>query len=219
LFLLISGLFLWVLKGPYNILDNGFADLSGFYMLAPLVFLFLIPAITMRSFAEEKRTGTFELIMIKPISSWHVVIGKFLGCACLLLLALLPTLSYIWTLESLVVDKNSLDIGVLLSSYFGLFLVGLAYITIGLFLSAVSQNQVIAFLITLICCWLVYTGLDGVASLFSGNAYSLISSLGMRSHLETMALGVISLGDILYFASLIGLFLYLTTFFIKTHRP
>ena len=219
LFLLISGLFLWVLKGPYNILDNGFADLSGFYMLAPLVFLFLIPAITMRSFAEEKRTGTFELIMIKPVSSWQVVIGKFLGYACLLVLALLPTLSYIWALGSLVVNNNSLDIGVLLSTYFGLFLLGLSYIAIGLFISAVSQNQVVAFLITLLCCWLFYTGLDSIASLFSGNAYSLFSALGMRSHLETMALGVISLGDILYFASLIGLFIYLTTVYIKTNRP
>jgi ABC-2 type transport system permease protein len=219
LFLLISGLFLWILKGPYNIFDNGFADLGGFYLLAPLVFLFLIPAITMRSFAEEKRSGTFELIMIKPVSSWQVVIGKFLGCACLLLLALLPTLSYIWTLRSLVVDNNSLDIGVLLSSYLGLFLVGLAYIAIGLFLSAVSQNQVVAFLITLLCCWLVYSGIDSLATLFNGNTYSMISSLGMRSHLETMALGIISLGDILFFVSLVGLFLYLTTFYINRHRP
>ena len=219
LFLLISGLFLWVLKGPYNILENGFADLGGFYQLAPLIFLFLIPAITMRSFAEEKRSGTFEILLIKPVAIREIVLGKFLGCACLLLLALLPTLTYIWTLDSLVVDSNSLDLGVLLSVYFGLFLLGLAYIAIGLFLSAVTQNQVVAFLLTLICCWLVYSGLDGIASLFDGSAFTIISSLGMKSHLETMALGVISLGDFLYFGSLIGLFLYLTHLRLKTDRP
>jgi len=219
LFLLISGLFLWVLKGPFNILENGFADLGGFYLLAPLIFLFLIPAITMRSFAEEKRTGTFEILMIKPVSTWEVVAGKFLGCACLLLLALIPTLSYIWTLTSLVVDNNSLDLGVLLSAYLGLFLLGLVYIAIGLFLSAISPNQVVAFLLTLICCWLVYSGMDGIASLFSGSVYLIISSMGMKSHLETMALGVISLGNILYFFSFIGLFLYLTNITIKSDRP
>ncbi|MBT8234750.1 MAG: ABC transporter permease subunit [Bacteroidia bacterium] len=219
LFLLMSGLFLWVLKGPFNILENGFADLGGFYQLSPFIFLFLIPAITMRSFAEEKRSGTFETLMIKPVTTWEVVIGKFLGCACLLVLALIPTLTYIWTLDSLVVDNISLDLGVLLSVYLGLFLLGLAYIAIGLFLSAVAQNQVVAFLLTLICCWLVFTGLDSIASLFSKSMYTIISSLGMNSHLETMAFGVISLSDIVYFASLIGLFLYLTYVRLKTDRP
>ena len=219
LFLLISGLFLWVFKGPYNILENGFADLGGFYQLAPLIFLFLIPAITMRSFAEEKRSGTFETLMIKPVSSWEIVMGKFLGCACLLLMALIPTLSYIWTLDALVVDNNSLDIGVLLSAYLGLLLLGLVYIAIGLLLSAVSQNQVIAFLLTLICCWLVYSGIDGIASLFSGSTNALISSLGMKSHLDSMALGVVGLNDILYFLCLLAMFLYATNLSIKSDRP
>ncbi|NND14995.1 MAG: ABC transporter permease subunit [Eudoraea sp.] len=218
LFLLISGLFLWVFKGPYNILENGFADLGGFFLLTPLIFLFLIPAITMRTFAEEKRSGTFELIMIKPITSWQVVLGKFLGCASLLFLALVPTLSYIGTLESLVVEKSTLDSGVLLSSYLGLFLVGLTYIAVGLFISALSQNQVVAFLLTLVCGWLLYAGFDGIASLLGGDTFSVISSFGIKSHLDTMALGVIGFKDVVYFTSLIGLFLYLTTYHINTVR-
>ena len=120
LFLVLNGLFLWVFKGPFNIFEYGFADLGNFFLLAPWVFLFLIPAITMKSFSEEKKLGTLELLFIKPISLWETVIGKFLGTFCLALIAILPTLLYVYTISQLGVTIGNLDMGMVLGSYFGL---------------------------------------------------------------------------------------------------
>src|SRR5690606_35229417 len=146
LFLILNGLFLWVFKGPFNIFEYGFADMGLFFLLAPWVFLFLIPAITMRSFSEEKKSGTMELLFIKPIPLWTMVVAKFLGTFALALIAILPTLLYVYTISQLGVVVGNLDMGVVIGSYFGLLFLIASYISIGLFASTLSENQIIAFL-------------------------------------------------------------------------
>lgn len=216
-FLLVSGLILWVFPGPYNIPENGFADLSGFFLLAPLVLLLLIPAVTMRSIAEEKRTGTMELLLIKPLSTWQIVLGKFTGSLILSLLAVVPTLIYVAAIGDMKVDGQDLEIGVILGSYLGLCFLIMVYTGVGILASSLTSNQVIAFLIAIALCWFLYSGLDALARLFSGNVFLLVRDLGLRSHYDSIARGILALKDILYFVSLTIFALYLTVIRIQTH--
>jgi len=216
IFLLVSGLALWVFKGPYNIPDNGFADLSGFFLLAPYVLLLLIPAITMRSIAEERRTGTLELLLIKPISTNRIVLGKFFGSLVLVLLAILPTLIYVMAVRSLKIEGQSLEMGVIWGSYLGLFFLAMVYTALGIFASSLSSNQVIAFLITVLLCWFLYFGLDSIASLFTGENFLRIRDMGLKPHYDSIARGVLSLKDIIYVFSVSGFVLYLTVIRLQT---
>ncbi|HMB63580.1 MAG TPA: gliding motility-associated ABC transporter permease subunit GldF [Eudoraea sp.] len=219
LFLVLNGLFLWVFKGPFNILDYGFADLSKFFLLAPWVFLFLIPAITMKSFAEEKKSGTIELLFIKPIPVWHTVMGKFLGTVTLALIAILPTLLYAYTVANLGSTVGNLDTGLVWGSYFGiLFLIAL-YTAIGLFASALTDSQIVAFLLGLVLCFGLYYGFEALATLFpDGTASLFVGNLGMKSHFEGIAAGVLDTRDLFYFLSLAAFFLYLTVVQTNNHR-
>jgi len=131
LFLLLTGLFLWVFRGDFNVFDYGFADLSNFFLLAPWVFLFLIPAITMKSFSEEKKMGTLELLFIKPISLWNIILGKFWAAMALCFLTLIPTLLYVFAINALGITKGNYDLGIIIGSYFGLFFLVAAYTAIG----------------------------------------------------------------------------------------
>lgn len=220
IFLLLNGLILWVFKGPYNIPDNGFADLSGFFLLAPLVLLLLIPAVTMRSFAEERRTGTLELLLIKPLSTWQIVLGKFLGCLCLVCLAIIPTLVYIIAVQALILEPQSLDQGVIMGSYLGLLFLAMAYTALGILASTLTSNQVIAFLIAIVLCGLLYAGVDAVAPLFGGESYLVIQSLGFKSHYDGMARGILTFKELLYFFSMTAFLLYLSVIKLqgKTNR-
>ena len=216
IFLLISGLVLWVFQGPYNITENGFADLSGFFLLSPYVLLLLIPAITMRSIAEEYRTGTLELLLIKPLPTTHIVVGKFLGSLFLSLLAVVPTLVYVVALHALKIEEQSLEMGVIWGSYLGLGLLTMVYSALGIFASSLSSNQVIAFLAAVLLCWFLYFGLDAVAQLFRGDGFLLIREMGLKSHYDSIARGIITLKDIIYFISVTGFVLYLTVIRIQT---
>ena len=216
IFLLISGLVLWVFKGPYNIPDNGFADLSGFFLLAPYVLLLLIPAVTMRSIAEERRTGTLELLLIKPLSTLQIVTGKFIGSLLLGLLAIVPTLVYVWALHALKIEEQSIEMGVIWGSYLGLAFLAMVYTALGIFASSLTSNQVIAFLIAILLCWFLYFGLDALAPLFSGDGFLLVRDLGIKAHYDSIARGVLTLGDIIYFLSVTGFVLYLTVIRIQT---
>ena len=209
IFLLLNGLILWVFKGPYNIPDNGFADLSGFFLLAPLVLLLLIPAVTMRSFAEERRTGTLELLLIKPLSAWQIVLGKFLGGIILVVLAIIPTGIYVFAVQALILEPMSLDHGVLIGSYLGLLFLAMAYTALGILASTLTSNPVIAFLLTVVFCGLLYSGLDALAPLFGGDAYLFIQSLGFKSHYDGIARGIVTFKDVLYFLSVTAFILYL----------
>ncbi len=150
IFLLINGLFLWVFKGDFNILNAGFADLNSFFFITPWFFIFMIPAITMRTFSDEIRLGTIEIIKTKPISSWDIVLGKYFGSLLLILIALLPTLTYVYTITQLSAIPQSIDFGTILGSYFGLLFLASAITAIGMFSSTLSDNQIVAFIFGLI---------------------------------------------------------------------
>lgn len=216
LFLIFCGLFLWVFKGEYNIFDYGFADLSNFFFLVPWVFLFLIPAITMKSFSEERKTGTLELLFIKPISLWQTVIGKFLGTLTLVIIAIIPTFLYVYSLSQLGQTIGNIDMGVVFGSYFGLLFLMASYTAIGIFASTLSQNQIVAFLLALILCFACFYGFQGISTLFTDGSTSVaIASLGMKAHFESIARGVIDTRDLIYFISLTVFFLFLTVVQLK----
>jgi ABC-2 type transport system permease protein len=215
LFLLLNGLFLWVFDGEYNILQSGFADLSPFFTLAPWILIFLIPAVTMRSFSDEKKQGTIELLLTKPLSIWQIVNGKFLGAFLLIVIALLPTLIYIFVISNLGLPEGNIDYGSTIGSYFGLLFLVAAYTAIGIFTSTLSENQIVAFLLSVFLCFILYYGFEGIAMYIQGFE-DAISRLGMEYHFKSMSRGVIDTRDVLYFLSVAFLFLSVTVFKLKS---
>jgi ABC-2 type transport system permease protein len=215
LFLLLNGLFLWVFDGEYNLLQSGFADLSPFFTIAPWILLFLIPAVTMRSFSDEMKQGTIELLLTKPLSIWQVVNGKFIGAFLLIVMALVPTLVYVYTLYGLGMPEGNIDMGSTMGSYFGLlFLIG-SYTSIGIFTSTLSENQIVAFLLSVLGCFIFYFGFEGLSTQVKGWE-DVIALLGMNYHFKSMSRGVIDTRDVLYFISISFLFLSLTVFKLKS---
>ncbi len=207
IFLLLNGLFLWLFKGEFNVLDYGFSDLSSFFLISPWIFIFLIPAITMRSFSDEKKQGTLELLLTKPISHFHIVLGKYLGALSLIIIALIPTLLYVYTVHQLGKPVGNLDTGSTVGSYFGLLFLAAAYTAIGIFASTLSNNQIVAFIIAVFLCFFFYIGFEGIAGFTSSG---FIEQLGMSSHYKSISRGVIDSRDIIYFLSITILFLVLT---------
>jgi ABC-2 type transport system permease protein len=216
-FLLLNGLFLWVFEGDYNILNSGFADLSPFFTIAPWILIFLIPAVTMRSFSDEKKQGTLELLLTKPISLWQIVNGKFLGALLLIVIAIIPTFIYVYVVSSLGMPEGNIDMGSTMGSYFGLLFLISAYTAIGIFTSALSENQIVAFILSVFGCFLFYFAFEGLSNYIPA-AENFISYLGMDSHFKSMARGVIDTRDILYFVSLTILFLSFTVYKLKGHK-
>ena len=217
LFLLLNGLFLWVFAGEYNILDSGFADINPFFTLAPWILLFLIPAVTMRSFSDEIKQGTIELLVTKPLSLWQIVNGKFLGAFFLITIALVPTLLYVLIISNLLLPTENIDYGSTFGSYLGLLFLISSYCAIGIYSSTLSENQIISFLLSLLACFVFYFGFDGISD-WSPVYKSAISNFGMNAHFKSMARGVIDSRDVIYFGSLTFLFLSLTVFKLKSFR-
>ena len=216
-FLAMNSLLLWVIRGPFNIFDNGFADLSGFFLLAPFIFLFLIPALTMKSFSEERKTGTLELLLIKPISPWELVLGKFLGTSTLAITAMIPTVIYVICISALGTTQGNFDSGLVLGAYAGIFLLISAYTSIGLFASVLTENQIVSFIVSLMICVVGYFGFNALSSSISNGALALfVSNLGMEAHFEQMGRGILDTRDLLYFGSITFLFLFLTVNQLKT---
>lgn len=208
-FLVINGLFLWVFDGDFNILNAGFADLSSFFFLAPWIFIFLIPAVTMRSFSDEYNSGTIEILKTKPISDWQIVLGKYLASFLLIICALIPTLIYVYSISKLANPVGNIDIGSLFGSYFGLLFLVAAYTAIGVFSSTLSNNQIVAFIIAVSLSFFLFFGFDVMASLFGNSAYT-IQKLGMNEHFKSMSRGVIDTRDLIYFISITVFFLVIT---------
>ncbi|MBX2829205.1 MAG: gliding motility-associated ABC transporter permease subunit GldF [Flavobacteriaceae bacterium] len=204
LFLVFNGLFLWVFGGNYNVFDAGFADLSPFFELAPWVLLFLIPAVTMRSFSEETKLGTLELLLTKPLGLRNIILGKYFGALLLIVIAIVPTLAYILTISQLGNPAGNWDVGSTMGSYFGLLFLAMAYTAIGIFASSLSKNQIVSFIIAVFLCFLLYFGFTGLSS---GNSGLDIGNLGMETHFKSMARGVIDTRDLIYFLSVAFLFL------------
>ncbi len=209
IFLLINGLFLWIFKGDFNILNAGFADLNSFFLISPWFFMFLIPATTMRTFSDEIRLGTIEILKTKPISSWQIVLGKFLGSFILVILALVPTISYIYTIIQLGNPIGNLDFGSTLGSYLGLMFLASSFTAIGLFTSTLSNNQIVAFISGVALSFFMYYGFEAIADLMSDNNY-IIENIGMTSHFKSISRGVVDTSDLIYFISITFFFLFLT---------
>lgn len=211
LFLLLNGLFLWVFEGDFNILNSGYADLNPFFTLAPWILIFLIPAVTMRSFSDEKKLGTIELLLTKPLSSWQIVNGKFLGSLFLIIIALLPTLLYVFVISDYGNPPGNLDVGSTLGSYFGLLFLVSSYTAIGIFTSTLSENQIVAFLVAVFLCFLFYFGFEGLAS-FSGSWADVVAALGMDYHFNSISRGILDTRDVIYFVSITLFFLAATVY-------
>lgn len=209
-FLLLNGLFLWVFKGEFNILDNGMASLSSFFLLAPWILIFLIPAVTMRSFSDEKKQGTLELLVTKPISHFQIVLGKYFGAFVLILMALIPTLLYVYTVSQLGNPEGNIDMASTIGSYFGLlFLIG-AYTAIGIFASTLSDNQIVAFIIAVFICFFFYFGFEGLSNYNVFDNLIYMENIGMAAHYNSMSRGVIDTRDLVYFTSIAFAFLLFT---------
>ena len=217
IFLIINGLFLWVFGGEYNILNTGFADLTPFFTLAPWILIFLIPAVTMRSFSDEKKQGTLELLLTKPLSIWQIVNGKFLGALLLIVMAIIPTFIYVAVISSLGMPEGNLDMGSTIGSYFGLLFLIATYSAIGIFTSTLSDNQIVAFIVAVFLCFFFYFGFEGLASVVP-NVSSIIASLGMQDHFKSMSRGVLDTRDILYFTSITVVFLSFTVYNLKSFK-
>jgi len=208
-FLIVNGLFLWVFDSDFNILNAGFADLTSFFFLAPWIFIFLIPAVTMKTFSDEYNTGTIEILKTKPISDWQIVLGKYTASLLLIVCAILPTIIYIFTIYKLGNPIGNFDLGSLLGSYFGLFFLTATYTAIGLFSSSLSSNQIVAFIIAVSLSFFLFFGFDMMASLFGTDAYT-IQNFGMYAHFKSMSRGVIDTRDLIYFISISIFFLVIT---------
>ena len=216
-FLGVSGLFLWVLHGEFNITDSGFASLAPFFELAPWVFLLLIPAACMQSFSDERKQGTLELLLTKPISTFKLVLGKYLGVCCIIFLALLPTLIYVVALYNLASPVGEIDYGSITGSYIALSLLGATYAAIGIFASSLTPNQTVALLTSLLLCFLAYFGIANIGEALNINN---LETLGIDFHYNRISEGVIDSRDIIYFISFCGLFLAGTYFvFRKQNQP
>lgn len=219
LFLVVMGLilFLWPQS---SILDGNYASLDQLFDIAPMIFAFLIPAITMRSFAEENQTGTIELLATRPLRDTHIVLGKFLACLALAAIALAPTLLYYLTVYQLGSPKGNLDAGAIAGSYFGLLLLAAVFTSIGLLASALNNNQIVAFLAAAFLCFIFHWGFDLISSLpiFVGRGDNAIQQIGINAHYNSISRGVIDSRDMVYFGSLIIVFLAATAAAVNRHK-
>jgi len=215
-FLLVLGLFLWVFPDT-SILNYGYATLNSLFSTAPYLFMFLVPAITMRSLAEERKEGTFELLLTRPLTDWQIVLGKYFASLVLVFFALIPTLVYYYSVYILGTPQGNIDTGEVIGSYIGLFLLGSGFCAIGLFASSISKNQVIAFTIAVFLCFFFYSGFDSLSQLLSLQNLSL-ENLGINEHYQSVSRGVLDTRDLVYFILLTSLFICLTLFVLIRQR-
>ncbi|MCS6991997.1 MAG: gliding motility-associated ABC transporter permease subunit GldF [Chitinophagales bacterium] len=217
-FLILIGLVVWVFPG--NLLDYGYASLEVYFDQIPVVLLFLVPAVTMRLFAEEIRSGTLELLLTRPLNEWSIVMGKYLAALTVVLVSLAPTLLYYYSIAELSAVPGDVDHGAILGSYFGLILLSAVFAAVGLFASALTENQIIAFVLAAFLNFLLFAGMDAVSSLMLGHGAlsDLISQLGIQYHYASMSRGVIDTRDVYYFVAVTFLFLFATVTSLRVRR-
>jgi len=218
IFLVMTGLLMWVFPET-NVLDYGFADLETLFSMGPYVFMFLIPAITMRSLAEEKKGGTMEMLLTKPLSDLQIILGKYLACFSIVVLALIPTLIYFYSVYQLGNPVGNIDVPGVVGSYIGLLFLGAVFTSIGIFASSLTENQIVAFILAVFLCFLIYTGFSSLARLKALEAISLgMMQWGILYHYESMSKGLIDSRDVAYFLSVIGLMIFLTRFVLGSRK-
>lgn len=217
-FLMAMGLLMWVFPDT-SVLDYGYADMETLFALGPYVFIFLVPAITMRSFAEEKKGGTLELLFTKPLTDWDIISGKFMASFLLVLFALLPTLIYYYSIHTLGNPVGNLDTPGIIGSYIGLSLLAGVFCAIGIFASCITPNQIVAFIVAAFLCFLIFSGFESISTLnlWSANALS-IKQLGILFHYESMSRGLIDSKDVIYFLSVIFLMLSITKLILGSRQ-
>ena len=217
-FLVLIGLIMWVF--PSNALDFGYANLDVLFDNAPLVFMLLIPAVTMRMFSEEKKSGTLEIVVTRPVTELQIILGKYLAAVSLVLLALLPTFLYYYTIYWLGSPVGNLDSGATWGSYIGLLLLSASFISIGIFSSSITDSQIVAFILAAFLCFVCYTGFSALGQLgwLSGQTGDLIQSVGIQYHYESISRGVVDSRDVIYFLSLITIFLMLTKTTLESRK-
>ncbi len=218
-FLLVTSMFLWLFPGEFNILDNGYATIDPLFVLAPWVFLFLVPAVTMRLFADEKKSGTIELLFTKPFTDLQIIISKFLSGLVLVLFSLIPTLIYFISVYLLGTENSNIDVGGTWGSYIGLFFLAAIYVAIGLFASSLTENQIIAFLLGVILSFFFYIGFESISTLsFLESISETILNIGINEHYKSMSRGVIDVRDMIYFLSIIVLFVFGTKTVLESRK-
>jgi ABC-2 type transport system permease protein len=211
IFLLLLGMIMWVFP-EYSVLEYNYATLDQLFTIGPLIFLFLIPAICMRSFSEERFTGTIEILLTKPLKIWSIVLGKYAGVIFLILVALLPTLLYYYSIWTLGSPQGNIDSGEVIGSYIGLVFLGGSFAAIGIFASVLTTNQIISFLLGAVLCFLFYWGFSFISSLpvFYGGADHIIQQIGIDYHYQSLSKGVLDTRALVYFISIIFFFLFLS---------
>jgi ABC-2 type transport system permease protein len=210
-FLLVLGLFVWVFPDT-NLLDFGYATLDSFFDMAPYILIFLIPAITMRSFAEEINSGTIELLATRPVTDLQIILGKYFAALLLVVIAIVPTIVYLITVYFLASPVGNIDLGGMIGSYFGLLFLGAVFVAIGIFCSSITANQIVAFIAGVFLCFFLYVAFDYVAQfgVFIGKNDYLVENLGLSAHYNAMGKGVVDSRDVVYFLSVIALFIAFT---------
>ncbi len=219
-FLITIGLFLWIFAGSdFNIAEAGYANIDSLFTITPWVYMFLIPAITMRLFAEEKKSGTIEILLTRPITEMQIVFAKYFTGVILVLISLLPTLLFFYTVYEYAVPRGNVDVGGIWGSYIGLFFLAAGFVAIGVFSSSLTDNQVVAFIIAMFLCLISYTGFQALSDILPvGTMSNLIYKLGIVAHYNSMSRGVIDTRDVIYFISLVAVFLVLTKLVLESRK-
>ncbi len=219
-FLLTISLFLWVFpEGNFNIIEAGYANIDPLFVLTPWVYLLLVPAITMRLFAEERKSGTLELLLTRPLTEMQVVMAKYLSGVVLVAFSLVPTILYYITVFKISLPVGNVDSGAVWGSYIGLFLLGAVFVSIGLFASSITDNQVVAFIIAFFLCLFCFRGFESIAMFFGmGGVTNVLFNLGINSHYLSLSRGVIDTRDVVYFFSVIAFFLFLSRTVLESRK-
>ncbi len=217
IYLIASGLFHWILSYNTNLLEGAEADLIPFFNLSPVILLILIPAITMRSIAEERRTGTIELLFTKPISDLGIILAKYFAGVTLMIIAIIPTIVYFFSMYYMGKPIGIIDLGASLTSYLGLILLGSVFVSIGIFASSLTSSQIVSFILAMFLCWFIYDGLELLGSFSQvGDSDAIIRYFGISSHYNSIKKGLVDTSDIVYFISVIFLFLYASLSSVKS---
>lgn len=216
-FLTVMGLLIWVFPDT-SVLRDGYANMDTLFLIGPYIFIFLVPAITMRSFAEERKLGTLELLMTKPLSEAAIVLGKFLAAFMLVIISLAPTLIYYFALSYLGNPEGNIDTPGVMGSYIGMILLGGVFCSIGILASSLTSNQIVSFIVAAFFCFIFYSGFDSAASLFNdGESSLLVKQFGIVYHYESMSKGLIDSRDLVYFLG-VGSVLLLFTKVVLSSR-
>jgi len=218
-FLLANSLFMWVFPGQMNILDSGYANIDTLFIIAPWVFLFLVAAVTMRLFSKEKKNGTIEFLFTKPLTDLTIILSKYLAGVTLVLLSLIPTLIYFAVVFYLGKTGANIDTGGTWGSFIGLFFLAAIYVAIGVLASAITDNQIVAFILGMITCFFFYIGFEFISAMdLWGNFGDFINNLGINEHYKSLSRGVIDTRDVLYFLSVISLFVFSTKLILESRK-